>query len=70
MGTDTYEHRYLSVAEVALRLGLSAHAVRRKIAAGQLPAVPLGGPHNSIRIPARALEDRLERYRLDGPEAA
>jgi excisionase family DNA binding protein len=70
MGTDTHEHRHLFVAEVALRLGISAHNVRRKVAAGELPAVRLGGPGNSIRIPARALEDRLERYRLDGPEAA
>ena len=70
MGTDTHEHRYLSVAEVALRLDVSADTVRRKIAAGQLSAAWLGGPGDSIRIPARALEDRLERYRLDGPEAA
>jgi excisionase family DNA binding protein len=70
MATDTHEHRYLSVAGVAMRLGISADSVRRKVAAGQLPAVRLGGPGNSMRIPARALEDRLEEYWLDGPEAA
>jgi excisionase family DNA binding protein len=70
MVTDTHEHRYQSVAEVALRLGVSGHTVRRKIAAGEIPAVRLGGPGNSVRIPARALEAQLEEYRLDGPEAA
>src|SRR3954452_16950504 len=55
---DTAEHRrdYPSVAQVAMTLGVSALTVRRRIAAGELPAIKLGGPGASVRVPRRALE--------------
>ena len=57
---EPYEQRseYLSVAEVASKLGVSAPTVRRKIAEGEIPAAQLGGPGSSVRDPghrARAL---------------
>lgn len=61
---DTIEHaattehaaEFLSIAEVASRLGVAPVTVRRKIETGELPAVQLGGPGSTIRIPRRALE--------------
>ena len=49
---------WLSVREVALRLGIHEQSVRRKIAAGQIPALQLGGPGCALRV----LEDELERW--------
>jgi excisionase family DNA binding protein len=54
---------YLSVSEVALRLGVSAATIRRKIAAGELLAVQLGGPGSSVRVPA----DELTRWLYADP---
>lgn len=56
MTTAAPEREYLTIAEVALRLGISVPTVRRKIAAGELPAVQLGGPGTAIRIPHARLE--------------
>jgi excisionase family DNA binding protein len=70
MATDTHEHRYLSVAEVALRLGVSAHTVRRKVAEGQLKAVRLGEPGSSFRISSRELEGWLRDNAVRGGDAA
>jgi excisionase family DNA binding protein len=50
--------RWLSVKEVALRLGMHEQSVRRKIAAGEIPALQLGGPGCALRV----LEDELERW--------
>jgi excisionase family DNA binding protein len=70
MATDTQETRYLSVAEVALRLGVSAHTVRRKVAEGQLKAVRLGEPPASIRISSRELEGWLRDNAVQGGDPA
>jgi excisionase family DNA binding protein len=60
---DTIEHaasvtgtEYLSVEHAARLLDVAPVTIRRKISAGQLPAVQLGGPGSSIRIPRRALD--------------
>jgi excisionase family DNA binding protein len=50
--------RWLSVKEVALRLDLHEQSVRRKIAAGEIPTLQLGGRGCALRI----LEDELERW--------
>jgi excisionase family DNA binding protein len=41
-----------------MRLGIHEQSVRRKIAAGEIPYLQLGGPGCSLRI----LEDELERW--------
>jgi excisionase family DNA binding protein len=55
------EERFLSVAEVAKRLGVSEKWVRRKIAAGDLPAHRVG---RLLRVGERALAGRLVRARI------
>ncbi len=48
---------YLTVAEVAAELRCSEPTIRRRIRAGELPAVKLGtGRNSSIRIPRAALD--------------
>jgi excisionase family DNA binding protein len=66
MSTVAHEREYLTVPEVAMRLGVSAPTVRRKIAAGQLPAIQLDGPHSSIRVSRRELEAWLYGEREAG----
>jgi excisionase family DNA binding protein len=66
----TNERReFLSIAEVAAELGVSAVTIRRKIAAGELPAVQLGGSGSSVRVPRDALEGWLWSA-PDGTETA
>jgi excisionase family DNA binding protein len=69
MATNTQEIRYLSVSEVASRLGVSAHTVRRKIHMGELPAVRLGddGP---LRVDAGRLDAWLRDHAVRGGDAA
>ena len=55
------EQRFLSVAEVAKRLDVSEKWVRRKIAAGDLPAHRVG---RLLRVGERALAGCLARGRL------
>jgi excisionase family DNA binding protein len=50
--------RWLTVKETARRLGLHEITVRRKIAAGDVPAMQLGGRGCALRV----LEDELERW--------
>jgi excisionase family DNA binding protein len=54
----TREHggAYLTVAEVAAELACSEPTVRRRIRAGELPAVRLGGPGSGVRIPRAGLQ--------------
>jgi len=54
----TPEHRgpYLTVSEVAAMLTCSEPTVRRRIRAGDLPAVQLGGAGSAVRVPRAALE--------------
>jgi excisionase family DNA binding protein len=56
MSTVAHEREYMSVAEAAMLLGVSAPTIRRKIATGELPAVRLGDKGSSIRIPRAELE--------------
>jgi excisionase family DNA binding protein len=42
--------KLLTVAQVARRLNVSEITVRRRIRAGELPAVQLGGPKTAIRV--------------------
>lgn len=49
----------LTVREVAAELRVSEDTIRRRIDAGELPAVQLGGRGKSIRIPARELQEWL-----------
>ena len=46
----------MTVAEVAMRLGVSAPTIRRRIRDGQLPAVRLGPPGSAVRVPRAGLE--------------
>jgi excisionase family DNA binding protein len=52
------EERFLSVAEVAKRLGVSEKTVRRRIASGDLPAHRVGKP---IRVSDRLLTASLTK---------
>src|SRR4051794_33268110 len=52
---DTHEP-FLAVKQVAHELGISPATVRRRIEAGELPAVQLGGPGSAVRIPRAALD--------------
>jgi len=50
------QREYLSVAEIATELNCSVATIRRRIRAGQLPAVRLGQDRNSVlRVPRAAL---------------
>jgi excisionase family DNA binding protein len=49
-------HEFLTVAEAADLLGVKHQTVRRKIRAGEIPAVQLGGPGSHIRIPRAAFD--------------
>lgn len=55
MATVTQEPEYLTLPEVAIALQVSVPTVRRKITEGELPAVQLGGPGSSLRVPRAAL---------------
>ena len=57
MPVDAPTCRWLSVAEVAMRFGCSAHTVRRWISNGRLPAARPGGPTSALRVPLSALEE-------------
>ena len=54
-GPRTGERRWLSVAELALELGMSQMTLYRVIAAGEFPAVRIG---RRLVVPARVREDR------------
>jgi excisionase family DNA binding protein len=57
MTTHAHPSPYLKVAEVASELGCSEATVRRRIRAGELPAVRLGdSPNSGVRVPAAALK--------------
>jgi excisionase family DNA binding protein len=64
MPMDVQARRLLTVKQVADRLGLSTKQVRRRIAAGDLPAIRLGPePRAHVRVdPAE-----LERYVYGDP---
>jgi excisionase family DNA binding protein len=59
MSSDIHKAGLLSVRETATMLGVTEKTVRRLIAAGRLPALQLGPPGSSIRIPADELDEWL-----------
>lgn len=51
----------LTAKETAVMLGLTPATIRRKVAAGEIPAVRLGTrPRAPIRVPADELEEWLD----------
>ena len=46
----------LTVNETAALFGQHPRTIRRKLAAGEIPGVQLGGPKTAIRIPRAELE--------------
>ena len=46
-----WERRFLTAGQVAERLGVNAATVYRAVQREELPAVQLGGPRHTIRIP-------------------
>jgi excisionase family DNA binding protein len=60
MSADPDPHRWLSVSETAVRLGVSGPTVRRWVTDGHLQAAQPAGEHGVLRIPAHEL-DRLAR---------
>lgn len=60
---------WLSTADVARELGMSAEWVRAQCRAGRLRCVVYRtGRRSTIRISRRALNDFLGRYRTDGTD--
>ena len=57
--------KYLTVAELAAEWRQHPASIYRKVQAGVLPAVRLGGPHAAIRIPVDELEARLHQPRKE-----
>jgi excisionase family DNA binding protein len=58
--------RWLSVKEVALHLGIHEQSVRRKIAAGEIPTLQLGGRGCALRVLEDDLRSWLEEHRNSG----
>jgi excisionase family DNA binding protein len=56
MPSHAPERENLTVAEIALDLGVSVWTVRRKIASGELPAVHTGGKGSAVRVNRREYE--------------
>jgi excisionase family DNA binding protein len=69
MHTIAHLDDYLSIREAAEMLKVSPITIRRRIEAGELSAVQLGGRGSSIRIPRAALEAWLNRHPAGGDAA-
>jgi excisionase family DNA binding protein len=69
MPTIVEEPAWLTVKETARRLGLHPLTVRRKIKAGELPALQLGGRGCAVRIFEDELASWLEEHRNSGEAA-
>ena len=64
------DERLLTPKELALAWRQSPGTIRRKIAAGEIPAVRLGtGPRPPIRIPVDELERWLHKPRKENRHA-
>ena len=63
MSSIYLQRRLLTIAEVSERLGVTRRTVQRKIAAGELPAVQLGGRRSPIRVDERELKRGSTRTR-------
>jgi excisionase family DNA binding protein len=55
--------RWLTVNETARRLDLHEITVRRKIRAGEIPALQLGGPGCALRVMEADLRSWLAEHR-------
>ena len=56
MTTPEHQREYLTVAEVAAELACSEPTVRRRVRAGEIPAVQFGGHGSGVRIPRAGLD--------------
>jgi excisionase family DNA binding protein len=61
------ERRFLTAGRVAERLGVNTATVYRAVQRGEVPAVQLGGPRHTIRIPE---DEFMEWLFSDGEGAA
>jgi excisionase family DNA binding protein len=52
----------LTVHEAALSLRVSEQTVWRRVRAGELRAVQLGGPGSTVRIPCAGIRELLQTY--------
>lgn len=59
----------VTVRDAAQRLAVSPLTIRRRIAAGKLPAVRLGGPGAPVRIRETDLQDYVDRHLVPGGAA-
>lgn len=59
MSVSDVQRRLLTLDEVAQRLGVSRRTVERHVAAGEIPALQLGGPRTAIRVDEQELDDWL-----------
>lgn len=50
------QRRLLTLGEVADRLGVTRRTVERKVHAGEIPALQLGGPRSPLRVDERELD--------------
>jgi excisionase family DNA binding protein len=50
------QRRFLTIDQVAERLSVSRRTVERKIRAGEIPSLQLGGPRSAIRVDALELD--------------
>jgi excisionase family DNA binding protein len=69
MATIVEKPAWLTVKETARRLDLHEITVRRKIRAGEIPALQLGGPGCAVRIFEDELASWLEEHRNSGEAA-
>lgn len=60
----------LTVEQVARRLQQSPRTIRRKIAAGLIPAIRLNADLGPLRVQAEELDELLERRRVQPSEEA
>jgi excisionase family DNA binding protein len=56
MTSSVVQRHLLTLDQVAERLGVSRRTVERKIAAGEIPALRLGGARSPLRIDEAELE--------------
>jgi excisionase family DNA binding protein len=63
MATIVEKPAWLTVKETARRLDLHEITVRRKIRAGEIPALQLGGPGCAVRVLEDELSSWLEEHR-------
>ncbi len=69
-GMPEVTKRYLTPLEMSAQTGLSVHAIRRAIAAGEMPAIRMGrGRKGAIHVRCEVFEQWLLRKEQQGTEA-